>query len=316
MSSSFGPELAELRGAGVLDEATASRVMALDSGAIFSLFEELRVALYLAVALIVTGLGIVIEKNLDRIGPITFIVALALVAAACYAPAIRAQLKGRTRSIGSDYLLLLGALILSADLGYAEMRFDWFGAQWSWHLLILAMVHAVTAYLLNSRLVLAAALTAFAGWLGISRYSGDLGQIYLATLEMSWRAFICAGAILVWRAAHVRLGARQAFTEVFDHFIANLAFWAALIWCSNRLMRLPGVVLITALAVLAIRRGMRTRQEIFVVYGVGYGAWGYCILSSEVIHGRLVEPIATLIIVVGAAVLLWTLHGRLKEGVA
>lgn len=313
MSSSFGPELEELRSDGVLDEATASRAIALDSGAIFSLFEELRVALYLSVALIVTGLGIVIEKNLDRIGPITFIVALGLVAAACYATALRTHFKGRTRSIGGDYVLLLGALILSADLGYAEMQFDWFGAQWSQHLLILAVIHALTAYLLDSRLVLAAALTSFAGWLGISRHSGDLSQIYLATIEMSSRALVCAGAILAWRLAHVRLRARQAFAEVFDHFIANLAFWAALIWCSNRLMRLPGAVLITALALLAIRKGMRDAQEIFVVYGVGYGAWGYCILSSEIIHGRLAEPIATLIVVSGAAILLWVLHGRLKE---
>src|SRR5438105_4617427 len=158
-------ELRELHAAGLIDEPTTLRAVALDRGSIFTLFEELRIALYGAVALITTGLGILLKENLERIGPITVICVLALAAAACYACAIRTHLRARTRSIGGDYILLLGTLILSADLSYGEFQFHWLGSNWSRHLLLLAALHAATAYVFDSRLVLSVALTSLAGWL-------------------------------------------------------------------------------------------------------------------------------------------------------
>jgi hypothetical protein len=81
---SLEPEYVELTAAGVIDEIAMSRSVALERGTIFSVFEELRFALYAAVAAITTGIGILLKENLDRIGPLTLIIALALVAAACY----------------------------------------------------------------------------------------------------------------------------------------------------------------------------------------------------------------------------------------
>jgi hypothetical protein len=164
---SLEPEYRALRLAGLIDEDAAARAIALERGTIFPVFEELRFVLYAAVASIISGVGILVKANLDRIGPLTLILALALAAAACYASAIRTRLRGSSRSIGGDYLLLLGALILSADLGYAESQFRWLGSHWSWHLLILAALHAVTAYALDSRLVLSVSLTSIAGWFGV-----------------------------------------------------------------------------------------------------------------------------------------------------
>src|SRR6059058_610607 len=92
---------------------------------VFSLFGELRAASYLAVALVTTGVGIVIKNNADRIGPLTIVAALLIAAAACYAFALtsRRRLDGRmdagaTRTIVVDYVLLLGALLVSAAVGY------------------------------------------------------------------------------------------------------------------------------------------------------------------------------------------------------
>ena len=48
---------------------------------VFSLFGELRAASYLAVALVTTGVGIVIKNNADRIGPLTIVAALLIAAA-------------------------------------------------------------------------------------------------------------------------------------------------------------------------------------------------------------------------------------------
>src|ERR1700722_8764461 len=185
----------ELAAASVIDEPTASRAIALERGEIFSVFEEIRFALYGAVAAITAGIGILVKQNLDHIGPLTLILTLALAAAACYATAIRTRLRSVPRSIGGDYVLLLGALIVSADLGYAESQFHWLGTHWSWYLLMLAAMHATTAYMLDSRLVLSVALTSLAGWFGLG-HLGSLLQPDDVVRNSGGEAMICAGVVL------------------------------------------------------------------------------------------------------------------------
>jgi len=313
MTIRYEAELQELRRAGVIDDATAARAMALDRGTVFSVFEELRVALYVAVALITTGIGILIKENLDRIGPVAVVVTLAVIAALCYLNAIRLCLRGASRSLGGDYILLLGALILSTDVAYGESQFHWLGGSWSWHLLILAGVHAVTAYALNSRLVLSVALTSLAGWFGVAHNTLDAPGIFGELRQLGGRALLCAAVITVVRWLHTRSVARRDFTEVFDHFATNLAFWGALAWCGDPLLRWVGVPLLTALAAVSILKGLRRRQEIFVVYGILYAAMGYSKVVHQLIQAALGSSIIVLLIVLGAATLLWKLHGRLKE---
>ena len=47
----------------------------------------------------------------------------------------------------------LAALLASAALAYAERQFTLLGSLWSWHLLLLAVVHAAIAYAFASPLV-------------------------------------------------------------------------------------------------------------------------------------------------------------------
>ena len=96
---SLEKECLELHGAGLIDESAALRAAALERGSIFSVFEELRFALYAAVAAITAGIGLLVKDNLDRIGPITLIVVLALASAGCYATALRTHRRGKERSI-------------------------------------------------------------------------------------------------------------------------------------------------------------------------------------------------------------------------
>jgi hypothetical protein len=115
------PEYMEFNADGVIDESATMRAVALDRGSIFSLYTELRFALYVSVAAITTGIGILLKNNLDHIGSVTLIVALAFIATACYANAARVKLRGEARSIGGDYVLLLGALIIERRLGLCRI---------------------------------------------------------------------------------------------------------------------------------------------------------------------------------------------------
>jgi hypothetical protein len=309
---SLEEELRELRATGGLDEAPTAHAIAHERRALFSVSDELRAALYAAVALVITGVGILVKEHLDRIGPLTLALALAIAGAACYVPAIRAKWRGSGPTTVVDYLLLLGALIVSADVGYAESQFHLLGANWSRHLLVLAVFHAFTAYALQSRLVLSVALTSLAGWFGIERGSGNLAPWDFATPGLGLRALVCSAVILGWRAIDERSNASR-FREVFDHFAANLAFWGAVGWCSNAHMRVAGVVALLLLAAFAVRKALRSGTESFAVYGVGYTALGLSLVVAQVTDLTLFGATLVLVIVLTAAAVLRRLHDVLKE---
>jgi hypothetical protein len=304
---SLEPEYLELNAAGLIDEAATARAIALERGEIFSVFEEVRFALYAAVAAITTGVGILVKENLNHIGPLTLVVTLALVAAACYGVAIRTRLRRETRTIGGDYLLLLGALVVSADLAYAESQFHWLGSHWSWYLLALVALHAVTAYVLDSRLVLSVSLTSLAGWFGVEAHIQNLFQLDNSIRNSGFEALVCASVILIWREVHRRLDGTPQFKQVFQHFAANLGFWGALALCVTPNSRLAGLVVLIVLAVASIRQGLQSSQEIFVTYGIAYAALGLCFVEYQIASGvwaALLE-LATVIV---AVILLWRLR--------
>jgi hypothetical protein len=307
---SLEPECLELRAAGLIDEAAASRAAALERGSIFSVFEELRFALYAAVAAITAGIGLLVKDNLDRIGPITLIAVLALASAACYATALRTRWRGGERSIGGDYVLLLGALIASADLGYAESQFHWLGTEWQWYLLILAAFHGLTAYGLRSRLVLCTSIAALAAWFGIEGQAAMLFNVGGSAAGLGIHAIGCAGTLLVWRAANGRFGGPESFESVFENFAANIGFWGALALCLTPGARLLGLSLLAALAAASIFKALRSKEEIFAVYGTAYAALTLCCLEGQVINYGLGLLLLELATVIAGALLLWNLHRR------
>jgi hypothetical protein len=309
---SLEPEYQELKAAGLLDAFAASRAIALERGEIFSVFEEIRLALYAAVAAMMAGVGLLVKDNLDHIGPLTLTMVLALAAAACYGIAIRTRLRHETRSIGGDYLLLLGALLLSADVGYAESQFHWLGSQWSWYLLILAVLHAVAAYALDSRLVLTVSLTSLAGWFGVEGPMQNLLQANDPLRNSGFNALACASTLFIWRELHRRLLGTLEFKEVLEHFAANLGFWGALALCFSANTRLLGLVILILLAFASIRKGLQNSEELFVIYGIVYAAIGLCIVEAHILADKLSAAVLELATVTAAVIVLWRFRHRMK----
>jgi hypothetical protein len=312
---SLEPELRTLHAEGVIDDATASRAVALARGEVLSLHQELRVTLYAGVLLVMAGVGIILARNLDRIGPLAIAVAIALAAVACGMPAVRAKLAGRGITVAGDYLLLLAALLVSADLAYVERQFTLLGPLWSWHLLLLAVVHAAIAYTFASSLVLAASLAALAGWFGVGGTLGDVLHVARSTPELGARALACAAVIASWRYADRRARPGTPFSDVFDHFTANLAFWGAIAWCADWPWLAGGLPLLAALAYASGRRGLATGREAFLVYGTVYAAIGLCVAVLPSLEGITTSLGFVLLVVCATAATLWQLRRRLREPV-
>jgi hypothetical protein len=307
------PEIRTLHAEGELDDATASRAVALERGDVFSVQAELRLALYAGVTLVTGGVGMLLARNLERIGPLAIAIAVGLAAVACAVPAVRARMANQALPTAAEYLLLLGVLLVSADLAYVEHEFALLGPYWSWHFLLLAVFHATVAYACRSSLVLGAALAALAGWFGLS---GRLGAAPFAddwSPELGARALACAVVILAWRIADRHRDPTTRFSDVFDHFAANIAFWGALAWCQSLQWLLAGLLLVALLAAVAIRHGLRTNRELFLVYGITYAALGICIAALPLIDDGRSAAGFVLLVVCAAAAGLWQLRRRIRE---
>ncbi len=215
--------------------------------------------------------------------------------------------------MAGEYLLLLAVLLASADLAYAERQFTLLGPLWPWHLLLLASVHAGIAYAFASPLVLAASLTALAGWFGVGGSFGDVLHFGYSSPELGRRALVCAASIAAWRYVDRRARPDTRFSEVFDHFAANLAFWGSIAWCMEWPWLAAGLPLLAMLAWASIRRGLATGREAFLVYGVVYAAIGTCSVVVPRIHGITASLSFVLLVVCAAAAALWQLRRRLRE---
>jgi hypothetical protein len=303
---SFEPELESLRAGGVLDDATAARLIARERRDVFSIYPELRTLTWLAVMAIVAGVGILVAQHIDDIGPLTLAIVIGAASAACYAWAWTHR---REPALLDEYLLLLASLLLSADVGYVEHEFHLLGDAWNRHLLLLAIAHAVVAYLFESRTVLALSIGALAAYLGIDR---DVDALWRSGVQVAVRGFVCSAIVLAWRELDRRWRPHTTFRDVFAHFAANLAFWSALILAFHDETMLLGVFLVLAIAAAVTYYAFRTGSEPFLLY-----AYVYAVIAADdlILHffgndviGGLYLIISTIAAIVG----LFVTHDRFK----
>lgn len=173
MNPDLAAAIPELVRRGVLAPERAAPLLRAARGELVSLRGELRALLYLGVLLIVGGVSLLVQQNLERIGPPAIAAALALAAAACFfwvarrAPAFTWG-EAAEGHLALEYLLLLAVLLAGADLAYVESEFTPLGDDWPWHLLLVALGAGAAAVRYDSRLVWALALSSFAAWRGVA----------------------------------------------------------------------------------------------------------------------------------------------------
>jgi hypothetical protein len=305
-----------------LADGAVDALIARERREIFSVYPELRICGWLGATLLATAAGIVLTNNLERIGPLSLAIGMALAAAACY---LFVTWRRDRASVVDDYVLLLGALLASADIAFIESQFHLLDSSWKHHLLILAVLHALGAYAFNSRMLLSLSITALAGWLGADRNTN--------ANELAIPAFICAALLLIWREVDLRLrrrgenveeqGAadplqprsanRQPFTTPLEHFAANIALLGALTLTFHRDTRILGTVLVLAIAAAVIFWGFRLREEWFVLYAFVYAVIAVDILLIDLVDDGKIMSLILVVSMIGAIASLIALHARFKR---
>jgi Predicted membrane protein (DUF2157) len=300
---SFEPEIA----AAELSPATAVRLIAVQRREVFSLFAEIRALAWIGAMLIASGVSVLISKHINEIGPLTIAIVLAVVAAACYA---WAWMRRDRQSLVNDSILLLGAMLVSADAGWIESQWHTFGPR---ALLFLAVFHAVGAYRYNSRALLSLSIGALAGWFGIDR---KIDFIFSSSVDLALRAFVCAAILAVWREVDRRARKATIFTLVFDHTALSLAFVGALILATNRDTSGIGVLVMLTLATATTIYAFRANNEAYLLYAVIFTTIALDAWVWQNLHGDALRSFLTLILAIAAVAGLMSAHRRFRSRAA
>lgn len=222
-----------LRETQVLSEAQAAPLSRVYRGELVSVEPELRATLYVGVLLLVSGVGLFLKENHDRIGPAAIAVILGAAALGClfYAwrrlPAFSWQ-SAPSPHVAADYVLLLGVLLAAADLAWIESQFRLLGPNWPYHLLVVSLLYFAAAYRFDSRAVLSLALTAFAAWRGIAVSLSFAARAAAATPTVRMNALVCGALFIGAGVLSVRWSRKPHFEPVWTT-LGLLLFLGALV---------------------------------------------------------------------------------------
>ena len=184
---------------------------------------ELRALLYAGVLLAVSGVGLFLKENQERIGPVAIASVLAAAAAGCFlfvlrrSPPFSWNARGESH-VAADYLLLLAVLLIGSDLAYVESRFRFLGADWAYHLLVVSAIALAAAYRFDSRVVLSLGLSSFAAWRGLSTRFPLVSHFGGRPGEVRANALACALLFLIAAFVSVRADRKAHFEPVFAAF--------------------------------------------------------------------------------------------------
>ena len=239
-----------------------------------SLFAELNVLLYLGVLAFAGGLAWTGRAYSDRWGDLAILLPATALALGCLAwvvakaPAYSSD-RVLSPSLGFDYVLYLGCLVVGVELGYAQYRFPGLQAQWDWLLLASAAAGFAAAYRFDNRFVLSLALATLGGWFGVrmARFAWvDAGSARV--MSVGYAVVVAALGATTW---HLRL--KRHFLDTYLQ-VAALVGLSALTWGVMEHAVSPWLAAALVAASGVVAGGIRARHFSLVVYGAiaGYVA--------------------------------------------
>jgi hypothetical protein len=268
---------------GVISSEQFTLLAGLSRGEPVSVILELNILLYAGILAFVGGLGWTVSTWSQQLGDILVLTALTAMLGVCFwycfsrAPAWSFS-EIPSPSLVFDYVLYLGSLIWSVELGYIETRFHLLAEQWDFYLLASAGLFFFLAYRFDNRFVLSLALSSLAGWFGlrISHWPQHQDEEYRQSAILYSLIVGAGGAVL-----H-RRGVKPHFLGTYLNIAANVLFWALLSGVFNRQGYGGWFVALLVACGASLAWGLTRRQFSFVAYAAVYGYVG---VSSILIRG-------------------------------
>jgi hypothetical protein len=304
---------------GVLPEEKAAPLRAVARGQLVSLYAELRLIFYLGVLLATGGVGVLVARNYEHIGPVAVAVALGVIAAGALLWVARTAPRFSwdetpSPSIAFDYILVLGLLVAAADLGFIEMQFTPLGAQWPFHLLIVSAVMVGFAVRYDSRTVFSLGLSTFAAWRGVSAAIFERFLWRASEDVVRWNAIVCGMLFVLLGLLLIKSRRKPHFEPVAAHLGWLLVLGAFALGGFERTTE--GNLYTALLAAAGFGLAWYAfRQHRFALFA--FGVLGVYIAASQLVvrftHDEVMNSIWFIASSIALMAWLWKAQRKLKE---
>lgn len=173
--------VSRLRQERVLSDTSADFLLRITRGELVSVYLEFRVAFYVGLLLLTSGIVLLLKEHFDRVGPLGIAVGMALIALLALAWVLAHALAFSWEQVPAthpafDFILLLAVISMAADAAYIELEFSPLGSQWPWHFFWVSLAAGLLSFRYDSRMLFSFALSSFCSWCG---FSVSLGQTLL-----------------------------------------------------------------------------------------------------------------------------------------
>jgi len=219
---------------GLLSDASFEKVNTAAKQPVFSLHWEIKTLLYLGVALLTSGLGLLIYENIDSIGHQFVLLLIGLICSGCFVYCFKNKLpfsSGKVAAPNSafDYILLLANTSFLIFVGYLQFEYKVFGVNYGLATFIPMLVLFFTAYYFDHLGLLSMAIANLAVWMGVSVTPNQL----LLHSDFNNRTIIYTYlvlGVLLLVAAYLtaRFNFKKHFKFSYQHYGVHVAFIALL----------------------------------------------------------------------------------------
>ena len=277
----------KLRTKGLLSDSQMESIKQYEALGIFSLHNELRFFLYLAVLLFTSGVGIIIYKNIDSIGHIAILgVLFILIGVGFYFCFKKAKGFDKEEVVFEspvyDYIVLLCTILSCVFIGYLQFQYQVFGYGLS--SLVCSVVGFFCAYYFDNKSALSIGISGLATFIGITVTPKSLieSDIYSNPL-LSYYGLALGILLILWVEYSNKISLKKHFQFVILSFAQQLIG----ICCIAGLLESYWFIFIIVLAA-AVYYFYKTSYEmksIFLfVFTVLYGYIGFNILLFKFIE--------------------------------
>ena len=238
----------------ILTESQYIQIKAYRKLGIFSLHNELKLFLYLAVLSFTTGTGILIYQNIDiRINTVDEFVdgyMGLVVTLVCYYFSFKNSTGFRREETKFenpiyDYLILAAILLTCIFIGYLQFQYTSFGTHYGLATLIPSGIALFCAYYFDNKSILSIAITGLAAYIGLTVSPQALlnNDLYNSN-TLSYSAIGLGFVLILWAMYSNKIALKKHFTLVYLTFGLHLIS----ISCLNNLFQPYWFVFIIILA--------------------------------------------------------------------
>ena len=212
----------------ILTESQYIQIKAYRKLGIFSLHNELKLFLYLAVLSFTTGIGILIYQNIDTIGHVAILTLLLVVTLVCYYFSFKNSTGFRREETSFenpiyDYLILAAVLLTCIFIGYLQFQYTTFGTHYGLATLIPSGIALFCAYYFDNKSILSIAITGIAAYIGLTVSPQALlnNDLYNSN-TLSYSAIGLGGVLILWAMYSNQINLKKHFTLVYLTFGLHL----------------------------------------------------------------------------------------------